>query len=61
MEEAALPGGVLGPDTPHSLTLVQKFSLKNQSDLLAECPLEDVQEVEETVMQVLTELAGESS
>ena len=58
IEEAAKPGGKLGPETPLRLTLEQSFSLQHRADLLAECSMSDIQEMQDEVLEVLASFAG---
>ena len=58
MEEAARPGGPLGPGGAHALAPRVRFSLEHRGDLLADCPAADVAEMEAAVVSTLDLVAG---
>ena len=58
MEEAAKPGGPLAQGGAHQLTVPQAFSLRHRGDLLEDLQPGDVQEMRETVLDILNSFAG---
>ena len=60
MEEAARPGGSLAHGGSHALTVPQAFSLRHGGDLLEDLPEADVQEMRDTVLEILSSIAGEN-
>lgn len=61
MEEAAKPGGPLAQGGTHQLTVPQAFSLRHRGDLLEDLQPGDVQEMRETVLDILNSFAGGDS
>lgn len=58
VEEAAKPGGSLAQGGPHQLNVPQAFSLRHRGDLLEDLRPGDVQEMRETVLDILNSFAG---
>ncbi|KAK9792746.1 hypothetical protein WJX73_004619 [Symbiochloris irregularis] len=54
----AQPGGLLSPDSERKLNVIEAFSVRHHADLLADVPPEDVTEIRELVMKLLTKQTG---